>query len=128
MGGPCFLLDHREVEPRRCGDMNLMQFIPLSFVALWSLLNVAGPVRCVQNSGLERYRSFRRRFRSLLSPVFKVQPGSGRKEDAPIRPGRQRVLQIKENRIDETSLAVILERRQKRVEVGGMGYGFRLIE
>ena len=34
-------------------------------------------------------------------------------------PARQRVLKIKENRIDETSLSVILDRRVQNVKVSG---------
>ena len=66
---------------------------------------------------LDRYRSIGRRLHNLVVPVFKGQVMSGRHEPRIRRQHKQRVLTVKENRIDETSLAVILARRAQKSRV-----------
>ena len=83
-----------------------------------------------------RYYSMRRRVSHLLHPhVFERMMGKPHKDVEEEEweglvglhghgavhgpPARQRVLKIKENRIDETSLSVILDRRVQNVKVSG---------
>lgn len=65
---------------------------------------------------LERYRSFRRRFQNFLVPVFTRKDHSAPQA---VRQQRvQRVVKVKDKRIDSFYLAAILDRRAEMYQVG----------
>ena len=85
---------------------------------------------------LDRYQSMRRKFEDVFTFGFlfkKKVPGKGARRHGGGRdgdddeaeshhasrpPARQRVLKINDHRIDETSLAVIMDRRVRATQVG----------